>query len=384
MTVPWYVRENTEKWRARQNPYQSTLNRSPAYPTFGSAPVSWGSDSDPVLPMPSAEEMLSQTAIAPEMGQDQWLGFGNIDATPVGERARQEEIHLAWTALAERTFDMPGEDVAGEFSGIWWPGMEAPETLPKDHFQLIRPLLSGAPVSDPDRFQEWWTYGGERMEFVDEATGQSDSVFIRYNPRFSAQQYAALNPQERATFNTLMADAGLLDEGFANLGDFTIDGARAFRSALQMANYYGVSVKEALTRQAKLVDRLDGGGRGGGGGGRGPTVKVEVPDYETLLVDAEDAIRTAVGRDVRDYELAIVADHMQERYGEWAEAKKRAMIGGNGTYEVPDPTKLSRKYVADRYEAEIDRLGDVADARETNRLMLTAATQGAAMIGSTQ
>ena len=57
------------------------------------------------------------------------------------------------------------------------------------------------------------------------------------------------------------------------------------------------------------------------------------------------------------------------------------MVGGNGTYEIPDPVKLTQEFVEDTYADEISRLEDIGDQTQTNQLLIGAATKGTNMMG---
>ncbi len=296
-------------------------------------------------------------------------------AAPGSEEAATEaQIEDAWNALTERAFAVPADEL--DFPGNWWPGL-GHEHAPMSHMIAEN---AGWFMPGEDR-PESWAVAPSTVDFNDPFTGEEDSVWVRYDPSRGAQQFAAMDASERAEYNTMMAKVGMIPEGYEGMADYSLEGANAFTGALQMANYYGISVKQFLTRQVRLAEAGDSGGGRGRGGGRGPQVKLEVPDYDTLLVDAENLLEQKVGRRVDDWEYAIIADHMQDKYGEWAAAKKRAALGGSGTYEIPDPGKLTEGFVEDRYASEISRLDDVGETRQTNSLLIDAATKGLQMVG---
>lgn len=298
---------------------------------------------------------------------------------------RNDVIASAWSKLVETTFGVDQDELP--FPANWWPGLEV-----ENVYARFQDAVWGGPsgpfgdiatgdIFNPNLRPEQWAAPATEMAAWDPITGESDTFFIRYDPTRAAQQFFAMDNPTRAEYNTLMAKAGLISEGWENLADYSMEAAGAFAQVLIEANYYGISAKEVLTRRVRFAERVDAMNRRGRGGSRGPTVKLEVPNYETLLVDAENAIRQAVGRDVDEWEMALVADHMQQRYGEWAAAKKKAMLGGNGTYEIPDPVKLSQDFVSDTYADEISRIEDTIDMRETNSILLDAATKGTRMMG---
>lgn len=353
MTLPDYITEGTEAWKRRKEVEKRQAELTPSASYGGSA----------VTP--------ERPAFA-ETDEGGFITLGPGVTPRSGQQAFEQQVETAWTALVNRSFgttDTP-------FPTNWWPGIEV-ENVYAD-LQHYGPGPFGPTGLDRNLHPERWAAGADYVRFWDEETGQEDQIWVRYDPTRAAQQFFAMDNATREEYNTLMAQAGIIPEGYEGLADYSMEGANAFAQVLQMANYYGISARQVLQRATALAAR---GRRGGGGGGRGPTVKVKVPDYETLLVDAETAIQAAVGRDIDDWEMAVVADHMQDRYGEWAAAEKRAALGGNGTYEIPDPVKLSQKFVKERYSSEIERLEDVADQRQTNQILINAATKGTQMMG---
>lgn len=254
----------------------------------------------------------------------------------------------------------------------WWPGMNI-----QDQTQFGYGFIPG--YEDPTA---GWNDAERVYEFTNKDTNQKVSQYVRYDPSQASRQFWGMSTSERARYTTMMVDAGLLDEEWKGIGDFSPANAAAFAEAQAHANYYGTNVDAALLKEAKLLSKLNAGRGGGGrGGGGGPKVQLEVPDYETLVTDAKNLIRKNLGRDPKDWEMTLVADEMQRQYGRWADATKRRMVGGNGTYEIPDPAKLSQEFVEDTYADEISRLEDVGDQAQTNQMLIGAATRGTQLMG---
>lgn len=300
-----------------------------------------------------------------------WVGNDGMIAlepqTLTGSAAAQFERErlAAWETLA----NISGVDTLG-VNANWWPGL-----MTKDPFQWN---IWGMPGED--HVPERWAQGtGQHMIFEDEATNQQQDIWVRYDPSRAAQQFFLMSGAERAEFNSMMVEANLIDKGYKGSSEYSIDGANAFSQVLSLANYYGKSAKQVLAQQAAVLARSRSGGGGRGGGG--PTVKIEVPDYETMLADSKKLLEAKVAREVDDWEMSLVADHMKDRYGQWVDAKKRSMLGGNGTYEIPDPNKLTERFVEKKYADELSRLKDTTDTQTTNRLLLDAATKGIGMVG---
>jgi hypothetical protein len=337
--------------------------------------------------IPNPTVPVSRTAVAPAAstpvvpGMDRWISI-TPDAYAATIAARsQTDAATAW----EKLVGAAGIEALGVPTN-WWPGIGI-----ANYDEMIQGFVN-LEGSDrrfagmfPDALRpESWAAPSVTVGFDDPANGPGvdDQLWVRYDPARAAQQYMLMGASKRSKFSQLMADAGLLDEEWGGISEFDPTTAAAFSQALSLANYYGKPVEEVLKSQAALFQKLkDRRGGGGGGGGGGPQVKLEVPDYETLTQNAKDSLRQNLGRDPQDWEMTLVADEMQRQYGRWADATKARMIGGNGTYEIPDPGTLTQAYVERTYSDEISRLEDIGDTRQNNQLLIAAATKGTDMLG---
>lgn len=364
-----------EAVRAKQRPKNTTPTGTTTStttrqaPTFSGLPA-WARPAwwDAQVPPPSvvsttpAEEVIS----AP-------FGNGFITITPetyarTQAAKGQSSIEDAWEALVS---------VAGiEPLGVptnWWPGIAI-----QDPSKAWQTQPGGMDWINQDK--KW---AADPLEFVadDPTTPENENVvrFVRYDVTKGAQQYMAMGANERAKYTELMVEAGMLPEEWAGISEFSPEAAAVFTEALSWANYWGTSVDNVLARRGSLYQKLKDRRGGGGGGGGGPTVKIEVPNYETLTQQAKDLLRKNLGRNPKDWEMTLVADEMQRQYGRWADATRARMVGGNGTYEIPDPQTLSQAFVERTYADEISRLEDIADTTQMNQLLISAATRGTNM-----
>lgn len=321
--------------------------------------------------------VVSAPDLSPDASDDGEFALGDFFAIGPGSFNKAYEV-----ASVEDFEDVWNQFVSG--AGIdrlgvetnWWPGMHAERPL-----SLAMADYAGWYTPGEDR-PESWAPRDRFHTFTDTETDQSIQLWTRYDPSRAGQQYMAMGGKERERYATMMVNAGLLPKEFKGLGDFTPEAAAAFSEALSWANYWGQPLDDALVHMGGLYKKLGGGGGGGRGGGGGPQVKLEIPDYETLVAEAKELIQAKVGnRDVKEWELALVADEFQRQYGRWADATKARMIGGNGTYEIPDPVALTETFVEDKYSDEIGRLEDIGDQRQMNQLLVGAATRGTQMMG---
>jgi hypothetical protein len=215
--------------------------------------------------------------------------------------------------------------------------------------------------------------------------------------------YASLSPDTRARLEEKFVRAGLLEReddvtGYVP-GQMGPAQLMAMRTAMSWGTYLGTGYEIALNvlgheHQKQLA--LAKARAGGGGAGRRPSFSVpaslrEIPDYESISQESQNMFRQRLGRDAEDYETAVLADYMQERYREQNAEKIRAARaafyaaqgGGQGVMEVevPNPSLRLQKFLEERYEPEIERNEQVADTSATNRLMIDAITRGAGMVG---
>ncbi len=143
-------------------------------------------------------------------------------------------------------------------------------------------------------------------------------------------------------------------------------------------------------REAKATQ-----GRGGGRGARPkysvPASLREIPDYKTLATESKAIFESVVGRSMEDWELALAADELQQKYtsqqteriGISKAAWNDAQAGGTVSVdfsEVEDPTKGAIFDIEEKYAGELDRQERVEDRANNNRLLLDSISTGRRMI----
>lgn len=304
-----------------------------------------------------------------------WDGLGYLPpVTPGSDAAVAEaEVMTFWEQLA----DYAGiADLGAPIE--WWPGLELYKS-PEPGSRFLEDFGTGL-GPDPQLFRQGWepTDAASTFSFFDEQTGESQNIWVRYDPSRAAQQFFAMSASERQEYNTMMAEANMIDGSFKGLSDYSLEGAQAFADLLRYANYMGKPVKTVLS---DVASRIKAAG-GGSGRGSGPVVKVEIPDYDSMLADAKEMLKAKLGgREPKDWEMKLIADRMQREYGRWADAKQRTAYGGNGVYEVPDPVANTKTFLEDKYADEISRISDVGETRMNNQMLLNAATKGFNIMG---
>lgn len=180
--------------------------------------------------------------------------------------------------------------------------------------------------------------------------------------------FASKDEAYRAGVQRSLIEGGYLEIGqiAGSEGWWTKETGNAARQWLFEANVAGYGhdpfaylEERAATRRAFLDSEvgqaLTQGSAGGGGGVRVPAFVA--PDYATLTQAVRQAIRTRLGRDPHDYEIALLADQMAADFRAQYEAEVAALRrGGGGAGRAPNHVLQ---------EAAELRLANIAEGRES-------------------
>lgn len=196
-----------------------------------------------------------------------------------------------------------------------------------------------------------------------------------------ANLWGSYNPTTRSRLTTSMVGLGLLPKSALKTPDASsMEQHKAWDEVLGVANFYGVTPFYALSKWNELVGSSRRGRGGGGGGGR--STAITIPDYPTIAQRSKDIFRSILGRQPEDWEITLIADEMQSQYRKAAETSLQASLAGNGTFEIPDPSAVTQKFVEDTYRDEVKRRTTVAETGVNNQLLIAAATRGAKVAGA--
>jgi hypothetical protein len=235
-------------------------------------------------------------------------------------------------------------------------------------------------------------YGDLTQQYVDYMASQ-----FAYTPFFTGDgiyEWAAMSGEDRERWEGLLLSAGLLEEEGFNPGDVSVIQGDAFEIVLGHAYRRGFgpefAIQDLIEDEAayqRLRDKIKGPKR--------PTFSVpaslrEIPDYESITQDSTNLFRSRMGRDPEDYEMGILADHMQDQYRvsnqeriKAARAAFNASVSGQQglmEVEVPNPQLRTQKFLEERYGNEINRVAQISDTANTNRLLINAITTGTGMV----
>lgn len=118
----------------------------------------------------------------------------------------------------------------------------------------------------------------------------------------------------------------------------------------------------------------------------------EVPDYKALATESRQVFRGKMGRDMEDWELALLSDELGDSYKNQNDqliklhraAWEDAVAGGNMEVdygEVEDPNKSLQYDIEEDYANELDRNERVEDRALSRSLLMDSITTGRRMIG---
>lgn len=212
--------------------------------------------------------------------------------------------------------------------------------------------------------------------------GPGGQVDLNTNPIFTyisgdGQRYwDSYAPETQQRLLGQMTDIGIVPTGTTTRDRYALGSAWEF--VMGAANDWEVTPFTALSRLGPELKKMSGGGGGGGGGAAGP--RVEIPDYPTIAQNVKNMLRSTLGRDPQDWEIALTGAEMQGQYQNWAQTKMSSALSGGGIYEINDPTTLTQAFVEDTYASELDRLGDIEDERVNYSLAMQSLTKGAGMV----
>lgn len=218
-------------------------------------------------------------------------------------------------------------------------------------------------------------------------------------------EWLGFSERQRAMRSRYMEDQGLIsgDEidamgGYAGTAlNFAMmdiwENVSAISSQLQYSQFDAMN---AIGTQIAMNKAAQGGGGGRGGGGGGPTYSVpaslrEIPDYKTLAERTKSVFDSELGRDMEDWELAILGDELKDKYTQaniqriaiHKEAWNDAVSGGSTDVdftEVEEPEEGLMFDIGEKYKSEIDRYDRVEDRASNRRLLMDSISIGERMV----
>jgi hypothetical protein len=279
----------------------------------------------------------------------------------------------------------------------------------------------GAYWSDLDNVREWQRLqgqktGGPQIEmdpFVPSPsiTNPWEADTFDFKKGQASADWMSMTTRERSMRQKLMKDNGLIsDKEWANMGGnmygttgiavpmqsspFDLQLMNIWEDAYAMSSTFQMDPLTALGVMGDAKARSAAPTRGYGSAPKYsvPASLREVPDYKALATESRSVFRQKVGRDLEDWELALLSDELGDSYKNRNDqliklhrsAWDDAVAGGTMEVdygEVEDPNKSLQFDIEEDYANELDRQERVEDRSLSRNLMMDSITTGRRMIG---
>jgi len=302
----------------------------------------------------------------------------------------------------------------------------------KDQYiQFQQNEMVGNISGEPGAYGDYWSDISNVREWQrlqDQKTGQQQIHMDPWMPSASPTQpwetdsfdfkrgqasadWMSMTSRERNHRAKVMKDNGLIsDKEWANMGgwmygdtgiavpmsvnplDFQLMGIWEDAYAVSSTFQYDPVVALGIMGDAKARQAAPSGGGRSAPKYSVPASLRDVPDYKALATESRNVFRQKVGRDLEDWELALLSDELGDSYKNQNDqliklhraAWDDAVAGGTMEVdygEVEDPNKSLQFDIEEKYANELDRQERVEDRSLSRNLMMDSITTGRRMIG---
>ena len=279
----------------------------------------------------------------------------------------------------------------------------------------------GAYWSDIDNVREWQKLqdqrtGGPQIHMDPFAPSASvtepwETQSYDFKKGQASADWMSMTVRERSMRQKMMKDNGLIsDKEWANMGGqmygntgiavplqsspFDMQLMGIWEDAYAMSSTFQWDPLQSLKSMGDAKARSQAPTRGYGSAPKYsvPASLRDVPDYKALATESRSVFRQKVGRDLEDWELALLSDELGDSYKNQNDqliklhraAWDDAMSGGTMEVdygEVEDPNKTLQFDIEETYANELDRQERVEDRSLSRNLMMDSITTGRRMIG---
>lgn len=283
-------------------------------------------------------------------------------------------------------------------------GITSTGLIPIDQLNDGDPYSSYPGLTIPPQGPDWLlgdntfiqpgTFGDIQGPFI---TGPFLGNNVPYTLGMENSLFANLGAPDIAAIQLQFVEAGVVDITDFEYGVWDDFSNEIMLQTMSHANQHGVPWQLALQNLGETVRQERAKqGRGGGGGGRrafvAPTYRP--PDYATLSSEIQQYAQSRLGRDLKDYEIELLAGKMSEDFRkaydadvQAARADYNASVAGRaagGTVETVDPAARFTEFFDERYAPEIDRIERVGDATTDRSLLMQSLIGGDATVRQNQ
>ena len=225
-----------------------------------------------------------------------------------------------------------------------------------------------------------------------------------YNVGGGRAEWLQFTPRQRAMRVKYMEDQGILQPeqveamgGYAGTPlNFAVmdiwENVSAVSSQLQYSQFDAMN---AIGVQIAMNRSIAASSGRRSGGSRGPTYSVpaslrETPDYKTLAERTKSVFESELGRELEDYELALLSDELDDKYRQSNRQRidihkawwDDSVAGGSTDVdftEVEEPEEGLLYDIGEKYENEINRNVRVEDRAGNRRLLMDSIAVGERM-----
>lgn len=352
----------------------------------------------------SQRELIMSSRNMPPEVREQWIAGGRQISESghmvIGE-INDDGILWGWNPQTQAVEPFGRVDEADEIEFI---GGFAGDTLFPANLGVIQRRQALA-RSDPDTLLP-----GANLAPLDPADrahvarGTGDE-FIEYGPPQYIvgdewTHFATKDPSYITMIQNALVEGNWLRDTDVIDGVWTPDAARAMSNVMLAANVTGGSMSWTDILKASVEGAASAEARFGSPGrvvARPrlvlPTFKE--PDYAQLQVEVRDRVRSRLGRDPLDYEMALLAEELNHNYRAEYDAQVAALkqefhagnrvlqggIASGGTVQDVNPLARLMQTIEERYGAEIEMNEDRLEERQNVSNVFNVLTQTSRVLG---
>jgi len=371
--------------------------------------------SDPIGEYDSFDQLLGQLGIAGEQLSSQ--GIQDTDKVEIGTISTR----LAdGTVINTKGYDLVGPDrildrtTGTVMSNEMYNIIRRNEGIAADYAAMGKPiedvqrLLDSGRFLDPTSRRSLADMTKPMMPLEDlgiasvspTAPWQRDAY--NWTAGSGSAQWQSMSARSRRANTKYMVDSGMVPGGEVGGFDnpFSLAGGRQWEQVLGVSREKQIAPQSAMNSIGAEVSRVrDIAGQytsgGGGYGSSGPKYSVPaslrtIPDYKSLAQQTKGSFTAELGRDMEDWELALMSDVLADAYKKrntqlisadraaWEDAVSGGTVSVENI-EVLDPAETLQFDIEETYADELQRYDQVEDYGQSRGLLMDSIVTGQRM-----
>lgn len=229
-----------------------------------------------------------------------------------------------WRDEGELTPPPPQPDDSGDPGFI---GVDPQRTWSEEAQAWVESPFQVSETASARRIAEAERTLAQLGQFVEPELFERESAFLgqegrlqpTYRPGDQDDMFYGMDPAWLADVKAALLEAGVIGEGEAATPGWSIGSADGMSVVMDRANHLGVTWQEAagiMAHQFSVATNLldSQGVSGGRGTATQPRMVYKAPDYDMLKGEVRSLFQSALGRQPKDYELALLADQLDADY----------------------------------------------------------------------